>query len=70
MLCANLDYRIACYGRISKKSVSVGKEEMTWREKKTQRGETIMNESMPLENQLLVTKFYVPVALGPYLLPS
>ncbi len=33
--------------------------------KRFQGGETIMNPLMPLENQLLATKFYVPVASGP-----
>jgi AAA domain len=42
----------------------VGREEMTWREKNTQLGETIMNGPIALENQLLVTKFSMPVAPG------
>src|SRR5437762_11334593 len=35
------------------------------KDKLLQLGETIMNESISLENQLVVTKFYMPVASGP-----
>src|SRR5947209_16400190 len=55
---------LACYVRISKKSGLVGREEMTWREEKTQLEETVMNGPIALENQLLVTKFYMPVTSG------
>src|SRR5215467_12344830 len=59
--------KMACYGKIAKNQL-VGENGSVMRKENwedLQVKDALMKTSMLFENQLLATKFYVPVALGP-----